>query len=265
MYKKYKHRIYEIVDVAGPGDTTSKVFDIFIIALIVLNVVAVMLGTVEVVSERYSNQLRLFEIVSVIIFSIEYLLRFWSTTESKKYTHPISGRLKYMFTPMAIVDLVAILPFFIPMLISFDLRFVRALRLIRLFRLFKMGRYSSSFRTLVKALQKRKEELLLTIFVSFIILIVASSMMYYVERDAQPEKFSSIPSSMWWGIITLTTIGYGDVSPVTPVGKVLGGIIALLGIGLVALPTGIIASGLVEVMQRKATQQRCPHCGKEFK
>ena len=171
MYKKYKHRIYEIIDVAGPGDTTSKVFDIFIITLISLNVVAVMLGTVEGISDRYSYQLRLFEVVSVIIFSVEYLLRFWSCTDSEYFTHPISGRLKYMFTPLALVDLIAILPFFIPMLIPIDLRFVRALRLIRLFRLFKMGRYSSSFRTLVHVLNKRKEELFLTLFVIFIILI----------------------------------------------------------------------------------------------
>jgi voltage-gated potassium channel len=263
--QRVKQRLFRILEIAESGDTPSRVFDIFIMTLISLNVVAVILATVKVLEVRYSAVFRSFEVFSVAVFTIEYTLRLWTSTSSQKYKHPVIGRFRFATTPLALVDLIAILPFYLPMFIPFDLRFVRALRLVRLFRLFKMGRYSKSLRILGEVLRAKKEELVITVFVVFILLVVASSLMYYVETEAQPESFSSIPSAMWWGVCTLTTVGYGDVSPITPLGKFLGSVIALLGIGVFALPAGILASGLVETIEdRRQRFKTCPHCGKKL-
>lgn len=265
MNQKIKNRIYEILEVASPNDIPSKIFDIFIITLILLNVIAVMLETVDSLNSKYAYYFWNFEVLSVIIFTIEYFLRILTCTANEEYKKPISGRIRFALTPLAIIDLLAILPFYLPMLIKLDLRFLRALRLFRMFRLFKMGRYSKALKTLGKVLKDKKEELLITLFSVFILLIFASSLMYFFEHEAQPENFSSIPSAMWWGVATLTTVGYGDVYPITPIGKLLGAIIALLGIGLFALPAGILASGFAEEVQNlKKDKIICPQCGKEI-
>lgn len=251
MIKKIKERLYEILEIAAVGDIPSKLFDIFIMALITLNVIAVILATVEKFDSQYQYYFRIFEIFSVTIFTIEYLLRLWTCTINKNFRNSITGRIRYMLTPLAIIDLLAILPFYLPMIIPLDLRFIRAVRLFRLFRLFKMGRYSKAVFILKKVLKEKKEELVLIIFVIFLLLIIFSSLMYFIEKEAQPEAFSNIPEAMWWGIITLTTVGYGDVYPITPLGKILGALIAFLGIGMFALPAGILGSGLVEVVRKK--------------
>jgi len=186
---KIKKKIYEILEVAAPGDLASRIFDIFIIILIFLNVLAVILETIEDLSSQYSQFFKIFEIFSVIVFTLEYILRIWSSTADPKYKYPISGRIRFIFKPLLLVDLFAILPFYLPMFIPFDLRFIRAIRLIRLFRLFKIGRYSESIRLFGKVLRSKKEELFITVFAVFILLIIASSLLYYVEHKAQPEAF----------------------------------------------------------------------------
>lgn len=268
MNQRIKKRIYEILEVASPGDRASKYTDIFIMGLIILNVTAVILETVESLYIRYSTYFHLFDLFSVIVFSTEYLLRIWSCTINPKFSNSIRGRIRFIFTPLAIVDLLAILPFYLPMIMT-DLRFVRSIRLFRLFRLFKMARYSESIRTMGTVLRLRKEELTVTFFAILILLIFASSLVYHFERDSQPEAFSSIPAAMWWGVVTLTTVGYGDIYPMTPIGKFIGALVIVLGIGLFALPAGILASGFVEEVQIKregAEKQMvmCPHCGKRI-
>ena len=174
------------------------------------------------------------------------------------------GRIRFALQPLQIIDLLAILPFYLPF-IGIDLRFLRAVQLFRLFRLLKMGRYSQSLTTLTNVIKSKKEELSITLFAGFILLIIASSLIYLVENEAQPEAFHSIPNSMWWGVVTLTTVGYGDVYPKTALGKIIGACIALLGIGLFALPAGIIASGFASEIQKKETEIKvCPHCGKKI-
>jgi len=251
MNTKFKKRLYEILEIAAIRDRISKLFDIFIMSLITLNVIAVILATVERLNLQYQYFFRIFEIFSVTIFTIEYLLRLWTCTINKNYRNSFTGRIKYIFTPYAIIDLLAILPFYLPMIIPLDLRFIRAVRLFRLFRLFKIGRYSKAVVILKKLLKDKKEELLLVIFIAFILLIIFSSLMYFIEKEAQPEAFSSIPAAMWWGITTLTTVGYGDIYPITTLGKIVGALIAFLGIGLFALPAGILGSGLVEATRKK--------------
>jgi len=262
-------RIYEVLQVAKVGDRASRAFDIFIISLIALNVVALIVGTIPSLIE-YQHGFRVFELVSVLIFSVEYVLRLATCTVDNAYKRPVIGRLRFATRGMLIVDLLAILPFYIALLVpaarALDLRVLRAIRLMRIFRLFKLGRYSSAMRTMGRVLRNKKEELGLTIFIVMLLLIIASSLMYFVESPAQPDAFSSIPAAMWWGVATLTTVGYGDVIPQTALGKTLGMIISVLGIGLFALPAGILGSGFFEEFSRgRERTEICPHCGKPLR
>lgn len=266
MMQKIKQQIYDVIETTPPINPAGRIFNYFIVTLISLNVAAVILETVQSLSLRYDTLFKTFELVSVLIFTVEYILRLLICTNNPDYRRPVLGRLRYALTFMALVDLTAILPFYLPMVMALDLRIVRAIRLLRLFRIFKLGRYSESMKTLIRVLKAKKEELYITAFVVLILLITASSLMYYVEHGPQPEVFSSIPAAMWWGVATLTTVGYGDIFPVTTLGKIMGSFIAFLGIGLFALPAGILGSGFVEEMNRKKAdiKKTCPHCGKEI-
>jgi len=154
-----------------------------------------------------------------------------------------------------LVDLAAILPFYLPLGFNIDLRMLRILRVFRVFRMFKMTRYVESLNTLDEVFKAKKSELIVTLLMILILLVFASTAMYAVENQAQPDKFTSIPETLWWGVITLTTIGYGDVYPITSLGKIIGGLIAFLGIGLFALPTGILASGFAEQVQKRQEER----------
>ena len=188
----------------------------------------------------------------------------------KKSNSSLIIRIKYIFSAASIIDLLAILPYYLPF-ISSDLRFLKIARVFRLIQLLKIGRYSTSLRNLIKVLKAKKEDLLISFLALIIILVFASSLIYFAENKAQPEVFSSIPHAMWWGVITLTTVGYGDIYPVTTMGKLLGATISILGIGLFSLPAGILASGFAEELtNRQQAKQRvlvkkCPHCGKAIK
>jgi len=259
-----KRRVWEILDVAKPGDTASKVFDIFILSLIFLNVVAVVLGTVKEIEERFASALYWFEVISIVVFSLEYLARLWSCVSQKEYANPVIGRIRFIIKPLSVIDLLAFLPFYL-WFVTIDLRFIRALRLFRIFRIAKLGRYSSSMRLLGLAIRNKKEDLVITMLVMVLLVVLASSFMYYAENEAQPDKFPDIPTTMWWAVVTLTTVGYGDVYPITTMGKFLAGVIAFLGIGMFALPTGIIGASFVEEIHRqKSKKMICPHCGNEI-
>jgi len=258
-------RVYEIVEVADSGDRASRIFDISILSLIALNVLALILETVTPIYNAAPQFFKWFEIVSVAIFSLEYILRIWSCVGSTQYRSPITGRLRYAATPMLLIDLIAILPFYLPWM-GVDLRFVRALRMFRLFRVAKVARYSNAIQTIGRVIRAKRAELTITLFALILVLILASSMMYFAEHEAQPETFSSIPATMWWAVTTLTTVGYGDVYPVTVMGKIVACVIAIAGIGMFALPTGILGAAFVEEVQRKKGNTEttiCPHCGEE--
>ena len=209
----------------------------------------VILETVEDLYVVYRNFFRYFELFSVSIFIVEYIGRLWSCVENKnKNQSNVNARIKYFFSFSAIVDLIAILPSLLAFLFpTVDLRFVRALRI---FRLLKFSRYSNSINTLLIVLWDQRKSFGAAFFILFIVLIISSSGMYLVEKDVQPEKFGSIPKSMWWSIVTLTTVGYGDVFPITSLGKIFGSVIIILGIGTVALPAGILASAFTEHTKR---------------
>ena len=213
-------RVYEIVEVAASGDRASRIFDISILALIALNVLALILETVTPIYKAAPYFFIWFEIVSVAVFTVEYILRIWSCVAGAEYRSPITGRLRYAATPMLLVDLIAVLPFYLPW-VGVDLRFVRSIRMFRLFRVAKVARYSNAIKTIGRVIRAKRAELMVTLFVLMLVLILASSMMYFAEHDAQPDTFSSIPAAMWWAVATLTTVGYGDVYPVTAMGKIV--------------------------------------------
>ncbi len=260
----WRRRTWQIVELAAAGDTPSRVFDVAILVLIFLNVVAVIVGSVAAAQARFGLFLEVFEVVSVIVFTVEYAARLWSCTVDPRFAHGVTGRIRYAFRPMMIIDLLAIVPFYLP-LWAIDLRSLRVLRLLRVIRVAKIGRYYSSLELIRQVFRSKKEELVLTSCLMGLLLVVSSSVLYYCENETQPDVFSSIPATMWWAVATLTTVGYGDMYPVTVAGRLCAGVIAILGIGMFALPTGILGAGFVEAIQKsKEPHGRCPHCGKEL-
>lgn len=271
-----KAKVYSIIEEVGDKD--SRFFELFILALIFLNIVALCLETVKSIEAQYRFWFSAFDLFSIGVFSIEYILRIWSCTIHEGYRHPVWGRLKYAFTTLALVDLIAILPFYLPLLLPFigleKVIDLRSLRSIRLFRVFKLFRYSKTLALFQRVMWDKRQELSVTLFFLVFLLLFASSRMFYAEHQAQPENFSSIPASMWWAIATLTTVGYGDVYPVTTIGRFFASIIAVLGIGLFALPTSILGAAFVEEVENnrrnrlpESPQKKpnyCPHCGESL-
>ena len=259
-----KKIIFEMLEGMESSGSNGRAVTLFMTVLIFLNIIAVALETVEPLHFQYAELFNIFEIFSIIIFTLEYVLRLWTCDLRADFSIHIKNRLRYAMTPMAIVDLLSVLPFYLPIFLALDLRTIKVLRLLRLFRIAKLGRYSAVFKMFKEIIRQKKEELFLSAFLIFIALVISSSLMYFIEHEAQPEKFSSIPAAMWWGIVTLATIGYGDVYPITPLGKFFGAIVALFGIGMFALPAGIFASGFIEQVQKKSEKRTiCPHCGKD--
>ena len=250
MAANVRVRVAQILETGQAKNPLSRAIDLLLITLITLNVIAIVLESVPPLLDAYGVWFNRFEIFSVAVFSIEYLARVWSAVELDEVdaSRPLRARLKYMLTPLVLIDLVSILPFYLSFFIALDLRFLRVLRLLRIF---KLTRYSAAMATMLEVLREEISVLSAAAFILFILLVLASSGIYLIEQDVQPEAFGSIPSSMWWAMVTLTTVGYGDVTPVTPLGKFFGALVALIGIGMVALPTGILASGFANAFRRR--------------
>ena len=264
-----RQRVWELLDVSE--DPQSGVadwdwVDVILLVLILLNVLAVILETVKSLQLRFGTEFRVFEVISVGVFSVEYAARIWACTADPRYRQPIIGRLRYLSGFDGVVDLLAILPFYITLALpaaALDLRILRVLRLLRFARVLKLARYSYSIVRMKRVIGARRGDLGVALAAVGVVLILASSAIYYVEVDTQPDVFTSIPAAMWWGISALTTVGYGDITPVTPLGKFLGGIIQLLGIAIFALPAGIIAAGYEEESRRNAAGPGiCKSCGR---
>jgi len=219
------------------------VFTAAMSVLIVVNVVFVLVDTLSREPTSLTRASRVVEVVSVAVFTIEYLLRLWTADLIHPELRASAARLRYLVSGMAIIDLLSILPFYLPAVIPVDLRVLRLLRLVRLVRVFKLGRYSTALAAIGRVLKRSAAAFISAMAVVGFLLIIASVLMYYVENPAQPQSFSSAFAALWWAVSTITTVGYGDMVPVTVVGKVLGSVIDLLGVALVAVPTGIISAG----------------------
>lgn len=245
-----RRRMFEIVEEAAPGDRLSQFFDWFLITLISVNIAAVVLETVPSIHDDLALEFLIIEWVSVIIFTIEYFLRLWVAPEhpSLKRMGPLRSRLRYAVSFSALIDLAAVLPFYLSHVFGVDLRILRVLRLLRFL---KLMRYSSAMMTMQRVIVDERRALLAALLIMLGLLIMASTAMHYAERHAQPDQFGSIPAAMWWGLATLTTVGYGDVVPVTLLGKMIGGVVMLLGLGMFALPIGILATGFTQEVHRR--------------
>lgn len=247
-------RLYQILEIAKPGDLVSRLFDICLIVLILANVLAIILESVASINNIYSELFLRFDQFSVAIFTVEYIARIWVSVENPSYQ--IQGRsrfycrLRYMRSPSAIVDLIAILPFYVGLFgaTEADLRILRAFRLLRIF---KLTRYSQSMTLMLNAISGHLRSFAAAICILIVVMLLAASGMYVFEKEAQPEAFGSIPHAMWWAFATLTTVGYGDVTPVTMMGKVFGAAITVVGVGMVALPAGILASAFSEQLRMR--------------
>ena len=268
-YDKIQGEVYSLLE--SPADTSKvrKAIIFFIAALILINIFVIILETENSLYLQYHTFFFLFDLFTVIVFTTEYVLRVWCCVKNPEYSDPVGGRIRYALSPYALVDLIALTPFYLPMIVPIEFRMLRLLRLLRLFRVLRLGKYSNAFETFVDVLKSKKEEIVITIVMAIIVLILASSAMYTVERDVQPEEFGSIPDAMWWAVMTLATVGYGDAVPITPVGKFLAAIVAISSIGLFALPAGILASGFAESLRGKRESETdkmmaCPQCGAEI-
>lgn len=240
-----RRAVYRLLETADHGDTASRVVDVALIVLIAASVFAVIVESVPHVESRFKRQLFWFETFTILIFSIEYLLRVWSSVEHAENpgTTALAKRLRFVFSFHAIVDLLAVLPFYLfalGLLGTVDMRFLRAVRLLRVL---KLSRYSAALNMLIATISENGRALLASFLILITVMLLAASGMYYFEREAQPVDFGSIPAAMWWAFSTLTTVGYGDVTPTTNGGKMFGAMITVVGIGMVALPTSILATG----------------------
>ena len=240
MRVSLKRRVYEILEKGAAGNLASLLVDRFLIALILINIASVIVSTVESVAADWGTFLLGAEILSGAVFSLEYLARLWVADMHPPFRGlgPVRARVRYALQPFALIDLVAVLPFWIP-LFGGDLR---ALLVFRLLRFLKLARYSPALRSLASALASERRALVASFVIIFGIVLLAATALHLIEGDDQPEAFGSIPDAIWWAIATVTTVGYGDVVPVSAAGKVVGGIVMLLGYGLLALPIGIVAT-----------------------
>lgn len=245
-----RRSVFNVIDSSTPGDWKSHWFDGLMMALILINVTAVILETVEELSQEFHGFFYAFEIFSVAVFSVEYVLRVWACVEEPEAvpSHPLKRRLKFMGTPLALIDAIAILPFYLSFFLTVDLRFMRIFRLLRLL---KLTRYSPALATFAAVLHSQRRSLGAALMIMLTLLIFAASIAYLFEKEAQPEAFASIPHAMWWALATLTTVGYGDVTPVTLGGQLFGGLVMILGIGMFAVPTGILATGFANEIRKR--------------
>ena len=251
MYYKIQKRTNELLAKGNITDKYSRIVDIVLFILIILNIAAVCLESVNQIGIKYKEAFNNFELFSVIVFSIEYILRIWSSPFRKDLgqVSNLIKRLKYVFSFTGLIDFLAIIPSILPYFFGgLDIRWLRVLRLLRLL---KISNYSSALEDFFSAIKEDWRSFSAAMYLMLIALFLSSSLMYIAEHEAQPDKFSSIPETMWWGLITLTTVGYGDVSPITPLGKVIGALTAIMGVCTVALLTGIVASAFANQRARR--------------
>lgn len=268
-----RSRVHSLLD-GDPPSAAATTVRTALAVLILVNVVAVVLETVPSLARDFAPWFASLEAFSLLVFGAEYALRAWGAPEHPSYRGPVLGRLRWALSPAAVIDLVALLPAVLPA--GGDLRALRLARLLRILRVAKLGRYSLAVQTLQHVLRAKSADLASLLVLLLVLLVLSSTAMYHLEHDAQPDGFASIPATMWWGIVTLTTIGYGDLAPVTGGGRVLGGVIAILGIGMFALPAGLLGAAFVDELGKArnrrsgpapadgAAPPTCPHCGQRL-
>jgi len=275
---RLKKFLYDTMEVPASEDRQGLVYELFMSVLIVLNAIAMIIGTVGTIQQEYDWILAPFEYFSLVIFSVEYIFLLWVCTESPAFSDPIRGRIRYMLTPVAVINLLSVLPAFIPLLIPFDLRALRLLRLFRIIRLLKLTKYSDSLKIIFRALDAKKEQFILTFIAVIVFVIITSIFVYYAETGENPsEAFADLPHTIWWGLETLSPVSAEDAVPITMTGKLIMTTYALLQIAIFAIPAGIMCSAFDEQWAKEYDDQKaaaaqaaesrivsCPHCAHAF-
>lgn len=254
-YDLVKHRIHNLLDEPNRIDRWAVLVQAVIAASIIINTLAIVLFTVPSINDRYECLLTPIITICVGIFTIEYLLRLWSCTSARLMKDRIRDRVRYALGLYQIIDLISIVPFLIPSVAPRHLALVRTLRIVSIFKLGRYSRYSSSLDQLTRVLLRKQEIFGIMIFFLVFIVLFSSTIMYLVEHPVQPDKFSSIPAAMWWAIMTVTTVGYGDIIPVTPLGKIIGSVCTVTGVLVLALPSAILATGFIEEREKEKRER----------
>jgi voltage-gated potassium channel len=249
-------QLFAILHRPDPGNRLARWINWFLAALIVGNAIAITLETMPGIRHEFALSLNLFEGVSTGLFIVEYLARVWTCVEQQHLSHPLRGRLRYMRQPLALLDLIAIVTWWTP----WDLRFLRVVRLVRLLKIFHLYEFEAALERLSESLHRRKELLLVSVVLMAVFVYIASSLLYHLEHARQPELFSSIPATFWWAAVTFNTIGYGDMVPLTSLGRLFAGLVSVFGVGIFALPTAIIIAAIIE-SSAGGTAYICHECG----
>jgi len=247
---RWRHRAYEILEHGPVGDRSMRVVSRLLILLVLVNVVAVVLESVPRYQAAYGGAFIAIEIVSIIVFTLEYALRIWVAAEHTPYLQMTAARarLRYILSTDGLIDLVSILPFWLAFVVPFEFRVILLLRVVRFL---KLARYSPAMRSLLEALYAERRALFGCVVILFGTTLITASFIHLAEREAQPDKFGTIPDAMWWAIVTLGTIGYGDAVPVTPLGKLVAAVTIMCGLVMIALPVGIIANAFSDQIHRR--------------
>lgn len=246
---KWKSRVFEIIQIGYKSDIVSRMFDYFISVLIFINIAITIALTFDQLAE-YKELLSTVEFVTIVIFLVEYLLRIWTAEYLYPGKRPIGSKLRFMVSFYGVVDFFTIIPYFLPLIFPTGLAAFRLFRVVRIFRLFRINANYDAFNVITEVIREKSSQLLSSLFLILMLLVASSLCMYSLEHEVQPENFSNAFSGIWWSVSTLLTVGYGDIYPVTVGGRFMAIIIAFLGVGVVAIPTGIISAGFMEYFTR---------------
>lgn len=259
MKNHFRQKLFHILHKPSPQNPWAKYVNYLLAAFIVTNALFVAIETLPSIGPAFRPYFLGFEILSTSIFAIEYLARLWVCVEQGRYAEPVWGRLRYALSPLPILDLIVILTFWS----AVDLRFLRVARMVRLLKVLNLAHFEQSLSRVGAALNRRKELLIVAVVMMVLCIYASAAILYQLEHSSQPKVFSSIPETLWWAMTTLTTIGYGDMVPITPFGKFCAGLISVFGIGVFALPTAIVTAAIVEAGASDNGSTVCKHCGKD--
>lgn len=250
--------LFQILHKPTPSSAAARYVNYFLAAVILANCAAVAFETVPSIYEPHKTAFEIFEAISTALFVVEYGFRIWVCVEQTRFSRPVVGRLRYAISPLPLLDLLVILTYWAPA----DFRFLRIFRITRLLRVMRLETLDHSLHSIAHAVGRRKHLLVVSVMMMVITAYCFAALLYVVEHATQPDKFSSIPETIWWSLITLTTIGYGDITPITTLGKFLTGGIILVAIGVFALPAAIMTAAILEAGVDR--NNRCPHCGNDL-
>lgn len=255
--RRFRSRLFNVLHRPSAGNPVARWVSYGLAALILTNALFVALETVPAIGGPYRVPFWWFELGSTALFGLEYAARLWVCVEQRRFASPFWGRLRYALQPLPLLDLIVVVTFWLPV----DLRFLRISRMVRLLKVLGLDHFEESLHAIADGLRRRKALMVVSVTLMLVCIYVSSSLVYQAEHRAQPALFTSIPATFWWSMETLTTVGYGDMVPVTPAGKLFAGLISLFGIGIFALPAAIVTAAIVEAGGSGPGPTVCPHCG----